>query len=125
MLGAGGSYQMPGTGRNAWQQPATYVFDLRLAKQVTLDEHYKLEFTADGFNLFNHDNVTGISTTAAYTGATANTPGSSTSPVLSPYTSEITGAAGSQSSLFGVPSSGNSNFVYGTRQIQLGVRLLF
>jgi hypothetical protein len=45
--------------------------------------------------------------------------------VLSPYTSEITGAAGSQSSLFGVPSSGNSNFVYGTRQIQLGVRLLF
>ncbi len=123
MLGAGGSYQMPGTGRNSWQQPATYVFDLRMAKQVTLAERYKLEFTADGFNLFNHRNVTSIYTTAAYTGATTSAPGTSTSPVLSPY--NYVGAAGSQSSEFGLPNGANSNFVYGTRQIQLGARLQF
>ena len=130
MLGAGGSYQIPGSGRNAWQQPATYVFDMRLAKEVTLGERYHLKFTADGFNLFNHQNVTGISTTAAYTGSTvkpaAGTPASTISnPVLSPNTSYVLGAAGSQSSEFGTPNSANSNFVYGTRQIQLGLRLLF
>ncbi len=130
MLGAGGSYQVPGSERNGWQQPATYVCDLRLAKQVTLGERYHVEFTADGFNLFNHRNVTGISTTAAYTGSTATpaagTPASTiTAPVLSPNTSYVSGAAGSQSSLFGVPNSANSNFVYGTRQIQLGARLTF
>ncbi len=128
MLGADGSYQIPGTGRNAWQQPATYVFDLRLAKQVTLGERYHLEFTADGFNLFNHKNVTGISTTAVYTGSTATpaagTPASAiTAPVLAPY--NYSGAAGSQYSSFGVPNSANSDFVYSTRQIQLGARLTF
>ncbi len=130
MLGAGGSYQIPGSGRNAWQQPNTYVFDMRLAKQVALGERYHLEFTADGFNLFNHQNLTGIATTAAYTGstlkpATGTPPSTITNPVLSPNTSFVQGAAGSQSPEFGRPNSTNSNFVYSTRQIQLGLRLLF
>jgi outer membrane receptor protein involved in Fe transport len=123
MTGSGGSYQIPGTGRNAWKQRGTFVFDLRLSKQVTLAERYHLEFTADGFNLCNHNNITGITTTAAYTGGTAV----GGSPVLSPNAASgaIAGAAGSQYTLFGVPNSGNSNFVYGVRQLQLGVRLTF
>jgi outer membrane receptor protein involved in Fe transport len=130
MLGADGSYQIPGTGRNAYQQPATYVFDLRLSKKVTLNERYNLEFTADGFNLLNHRNVTGVTTTAAYTGSTA-TPATGTSaatitnPVLGPYSSQVAGAAGSQYSYFNVPNSANSNFVYGVRELQLGARLTF
>ncbi len=128
MLGSGGSYQIPGSGRNGWQQPATYVCDLRLSKQVTLGERYHLEFTADGFNLLNHRNVTGTQTTAAYTGTiaapAAGTPASTiTAPVLTPY--NYSGAAGSQYSQFGIPNSANSNFVYSTRQIQLGARLTF
>jgi hypothetical protein len=130
MLGAGGSYQVPGTERNRWEQRGTFVMDIRLSKQFTVAERYHLEFTADGFNLFNHDNITSISTSSAYSGATAapaaGTPSSTvTSPVLSPNSGTYTGAAGSQTSLFGVPNGGNSNFVYSPRQLQLGVRLTF
>ena len=123
MTGSGGSYQIPGTERNGWKQRGTFVFDLRLSKKVTISERYNLEFTADGFNLANHNNITGITTTAAYTGSTA----AGGTPVLSPNASSstIAGAAGSQYTLFGVPNSGNSNFVYGVRQLQLGARLTF
>jgi hypothetical protein len=131
VTGTGGSYQIPGTERNGWKQRGTFVFDLRLSKQVTIGERYHLEFTADGFNLANHNNITGINTTAAYSATNPAKPAVGTPsttiavPLLSPNSSAYTGAAGSQSSLFGVPNSGNSNFVYGVRQLQLGVRLTF
>ena len=123
MLGAGGSWQIPGTERDGYRQPPTYVFDLRLSKQFTITEGYKLEFSADGFNLFNHRNVTGVSSTSAYSisSPTAGTTGTTTNPTLIPYSSAVTNGA----SQFMVPSSANSNFVYGTRQIQIGFRLLF
>jgi hypothetical protein len=129
MLGAGGSYQIPGTERNGYRQPSTYVFDLRLSKQFPIYERFKVEFSADAFNLFNHRNVTGVSSTTAYTitnpaAPAAGTPaGTITSPTLTPYSTAV--ASSTNSSLFNVPSSANSNFVYGTRQIQLGVRLTF
>jgi len=129
MLGAGGSWQIPGTERNGYLQPSTYVVDLRVSKSVTLAERYKFEFSADAFNLLNHQNVTGIATTAAYSisSPSSGTAGTTTFPTLGPNTSSsaITGAAGSQSSLFNFPSSANSNYVYSTRQIQLGVRFSF
>lgn len=129
MLGAGGSFQIPGTERGGYFMPNTYIVDLRLSKSVTIAERYKFEFSADGFNILNHQNVTGIATTAAYaiSSPSAGVAGQSTFPTIVPNTSSsaITGAAGSQSSLFGVPTSANSNFVYNTRQIQLGVRFSF
>jgi outer membrane receptor protein involved in Fe transport len=122
MLGAGGSYQIPGTERNGYRQPSTYVFDMRLSKQFPIYEQYKLEFSADGFNLFNHRNVTGVSATSAYTltNPSAGVAGTTTSPALVPYNVTTSGA-----SEFNVPSSANSNYVYSTRQIQLGLRLTF
>lgn len=129
MLGAGGTYQIPGTERNGYRQPNTYVVDLRLSKQFAVYENYKVEFSADGFNLFNHRNVTGVSSTAAYTitnpaTPVAGTPATTiTNPTLTPNTSAVSTLT--NSSLFNVPSTANSNYVYGVRQIQLGLRLTF
>jgi hypothetical protein len=125
MLGAGGSFQIPGTERNGHAQPPTYVADLRLSKQATIAEKYKFEFSADAFNLFNHRNVTGITTTSAYSisSPSSGTAGTTTNPSILPNTSSSAYANGK--SLFGVPSSANSNYVYSTRQIQLGVRVQF
>jgi hypothetical protein len=54
--------------------------------------------------VFNHKNITGTSTTAYILSGTTLT-----------Y----------QSSGFGVPNTANSNFVFNTRQVQLGLRLKF
>ena len=123
MLGAGGSFQIPGTERNGYRQPNTYVTDLRFSKVFPITERFKGEFSADGFNIFNHVNVTGVNTTSAYTisSPTGGTAGVTTNPTLIPYSSGVSNGA----TLWNVPSSANSNYVYGTRQIQLGVRLMF
>ena len=127
MLGTGGSSQVPFTERNGYRQPNTYVFDLRLSKGFKVRERYNFEFTTDIFNLFNHDNVTGVSTTSAYqmNNPASGTAGTTTNPTLGPNSGSYTGVVGSQTSLFGVPSSGNSNFVYSPRQLQMGVRVTF
>jgi len=127
MLGVAGSSQIPYTERNGYRQPNTYVFDLRLSKAFKVRERYNFEFTADGFNLFNHNNVTGVSTTSAYqmSNPKAGVAGTTTNPTLTPNSGSYVGAAGSQTSLFGVSSSGNSNFVYSPRQLQMGVRVTF
>jgi outer membrane receptor protein involved in Fe transport len=124
MTGAGGSWQIPGTERNGFRQPNTYVFDMRFSKQFPVYEQYKLEFSADGFNLFNHRNVTGVSTTSAYTisSPSSGTAGTTTAPTIIPYSSAV---ATNGSTEFNVPSSANSNYVYGVRQIQQGLRLTF
>ncbi len=120
-LGAGGSYIVPGSERNGYRQPNTYVVDLRLAKLFQVCKDAKAEFSLDTFNLFNHQNVTGVNTTTAYTMSvpTSGTAGVNTYPTLIPYNTS------NGASLFNVPTSANSNYVYGVRQIQLGVRVLF
>jgi hypothetical protein len=123
MLGAGGSWQMPGTERDGYKQPATYVWDLRFSKQFPITERFKAEFAADGFNILNHRNVTGVSSTSPYSisNPTSGTAGTTTFPTLIPNS----GAVANGVSQFNFPSSANSNYVYSTRQIQLGVRFLF
>jgi hypothetical protein len=54
------------------------------------------------------------------TNPSAGVAGTTTSPALVPYNVTTSGA-----SEFNVPSSANSNYVYSTRQIQLGLRLTF
>ena len=76
---------------------------MKLSKIFKIHERYSLEFSGEGFNLFNHKNVTGTSTTAY---------------ILSGTT--LTYQTG-----FGVPNTANSNFVFNTRQVQLGLRFKF
>ena len=48
--------RLPGYSRNAFTGPDYATTDLRLTKLVRLGERYKLNLTAESFNLFNRDN---------------------------------------------------------------------
>jgi len=105
--GSGGRLIIDVVGRNTFRLPRTQVVDLRISKKFTFAENYKIEVLGEGFNLFNHINVTGDSTTGYFVGGTAAAP---TLTFNAP---------------FGTTSTANSNFAYSSRQIQIGVRFLF
>jgi hypothetical protein len=111
--GSGGAFRIDAIGRNTFRFPSTYVQDLRLSKTVKVRERYSVEMLADVFNLANHTNVTGVST-SGYSVATTGTGCTTTAPCLN-----FVGAT------FGTPNSANSNFIYSPRQLQLGVRVKF
>ncbi|HLY91993.1 MAG TPA: hypothetical protein VKQ89_01930, partial [Candidatus Angelobacter sp.] len=113
--GSGGAFRIDAIGRNTFRFPSTYVQDLRLSKTIKYQERYSVEMMADVFNLANHTNVTGVSTTGYSVGTSATACGGAAAvPCLN-----------FNGSTFGVPNSANSNFIYSPRQLQLGVRVKF
>jgi len=94
-------------GRNTFRMKRTINMDLRLAKRFHFGERYSAEVLGEAFDLFNHQNVTGVNNTGYFVG------GTSLSPTLS----------------FNAPFSSvtntNSNYAYLSRQIQIGFRFLF
>jgi hypothetical protein len=44
------------TSRNKFRGPGAWNFDTALTKQFNLTERLRLEFRAEGFNIFNHHN---------------------------------------------------------------------
>jgi len=48
--------RLPGFGNNAFVGPDYATMNLRLARKINLGGHYRLELTAESFNLFNRDN---------------------------------------------------------------------
>ena len=119
--GSDGRFGIDLLGRNDFRMRRTANWDLRVSKTIPIKEKVNLELMAEAFNLFNHFNATGVNTTgysvttsgtiADTTGATV--PCSSAAPCLNSFTS------------FGTFSSANSNFIYSTRQIQIGGFLRF
>ena len=105
---------LPFLGRNSFQLPRTIVVDLRAQKEFTIAEHYNLQLIGEAFNLANHQNVTGASTT----GYAISTPTQGAIP------SAVVNNLTFQPSL-GVPSSVNSNYAYSPRLIQVAIRLQF
>jgi len=131
--GSGGAFRIDDVvGRNTFRLPTTWVPDLRISKNIQVKERYTVELSADMFNVANHVNVTGVSTTG-YTVSTGTVPTpsgnivcSAAAPCLNFNTSGPTPATGSPfATVFGVPNSANSNFIYSPRQIQLGARIKF
>ncbi len=103
----GGANRLQEVGRNTYRYPNTYVVDMRLATIFQLGERFNLQFLAEGFNLANHRNVTGIANTGYIIGSVAGVP---TLTYNSP---------------FGTVNNANSNFAHSTRQIQIGAKLRF
>lgn len=67
ILGAGGTARIPDLGRDTFTMPKTAVVDLRLSKSFRLthgESDYRLEILGEAFNLFNHQNITSVDTTA-------------------------------------------------------------
>jgi len=114
--GAGGTSFIPVLGRNTYKYPKDVVQDIRLQKGITFTERYHAEARVDLYNMYNHQNVTGLQSTAYALSSSGNT---ATATFQS-------GVSGSGTTLFGTPNNSNSSgFLYTPRQIQIGFKFLF
>jgi len=92
------------------------VQDVRLQKQIALTERYHLEGRVDLYNVYNHQNVTGLTTTAYALQSTGN---------VATATFQ-NGVAGTGTARFGAANNSNSSgFLYTPRQLQVSVKFLF
>jgi hypothetical protein len=126
----------PQIGRNSIKAPGFNDFDLRVARDIPIHEQIKLQFSADAFNLLNHQIITGVNSTYSQYNASAapsvstpspacnvntQTPGTATAPLqgcIQPY-------SGTGLSAFGVTSSTSSSTLYGARQMEFHAKLFF
>jgi hypothetical protein len=110
--GSGGASRLPNIDRNAYQYPKTWGLDLRVSKKLVVKERYSLEFFTEAFNLANHQNVTGLGTTAYQ----IHEDSANHVNQFIPYTS---------TTYKSITSTDNSNFAYNVRQLQMALRLQF
>jgi hypothetical protein len=107
--------RLPGYSRNAFTGPDYVSADLRLVRKIHVTQSYRLEFTADSFNLFNHDNqrveITSDGLTAEATTFVQYTVVANGVPSPAYY---------QQPQNFLQP-----NAAFAPRQIQLGLKLIF
>lgn len=67
--GSGGARYLASVGRNTLRLPWVESFDLRFDRRVRLREHVNARFYAEGFNVLNHVNYTGLQQRAFLVGA--------------------------------------------------------
>jgi outer membrane receptor protein involved in Fe transport len=61
--GSGGATRFGLLPRNYFKQPNIWYVDMRISRRFSLGEKMKLELLAEGFNLFNRTQVTGVNAT--------------------------------------------------------------
>ncbi|HEY0462249.1 MAG TPA: TonB-dependent receptor [Pyrinomonadaceae bacterium] len=111
LFGAGGVLGIPSL-RNVYRRPYTTTTDLRISKRIRFGENMRLELLAEGFNIFNRSNVTGVNT--SYISSINFTTG------------VLTYNAGNATTLpFGATTTINNTITLAPRQIQLGARFQF
>ena len=118
--GSNGRKGIDEVGRNTYRMKRTIDMDVRLSKTIKFSERFSAELLAEAFNIFNHQNVTGVNNTAYILSTTGN--------VSTPNGTVACSAAApclSYNSSFGTVTNSNSNFAYTPRQIQIGFRFFF
>jgi hypothetical protein len=101
---SGGTNRIDILGNNSFRLPTTWLTDMRVAKNFSIREKYKVELLTDFFNVANKQNVMSVNTTGyIISGNNLN---------FNPTFGTTTGV-------------NNSNFLYTPRQIQLGARVHF
>ncbi|MGA7108860.1 MAG: TonB-dependent receptor [Terracidiphilus sp.] len=133
--GAGSNYWIPQIGRNTFQMKRTMVVDMRLEKsfEVTVaDRPYHLQLLGEFFNVANHQNVTGVITTAYNLSSNSSVTAGCTQGVSGQTQEECStltyvpkAGSGTAASGFGAVNNSGSNFAYSPRQVQLSLRLDF
>jgi outer membrane receptor protein involved in Fe transport len=104
IFGVGGANRLPNAERNALRLPYIFNVDLRISRRFRITETANFEVFAEGFNIFNRTNVTGIASGSAYSISGSNLNFNTTT--------------------FGVPNeAGNS--IFRERQIQFAARFQF
>jgi len=111
LWGANGSRIFPGVARNGFSQPYVANIDLRISRRFNFSESKSLEILAEGFNIFNRQNITGVNTRAY------NRPFGASND-LNFNTSPNAGGT------FGDPTAAGSN-IFRERQIQFAARFKF
>jgi hypothetical protein len=108
--GSGGATRFGLLQRNFFKQPKIWYLDMRISRRFSLTESTKLELLAEGFNLFNRTQVTGVNGTI-YAFNTAGCPAGSAQCLT--YNTPYRSVTGADSTLFR------------ERQVQLAARLQF
>lgn len=108
--GSNGSTRFALVPRNFFKQPKIVNTDLRISRRFSLSESTKLELLAEGFNIFNRTQVSGVNTSI--------------------YTASVTGVAPNQRAILTFnPTFGTVNEAGATlfreRQIQFAARFEF
>jgi hypothetical protein len=111
--GSGGAFFAPWVGRNTDRYPGRATLDLRLSKRFSVGRGTEAEVLWDMFNLFNRVNVTTASNIAFNVASSAYDAAANLATVT------LTRNAG-----YLVPTS-SSNTFSGSRDMQLGLRLLW
>jgi outer membrane receptor protein involved in Fe transport len=108
--------RVPGTKRNQFSTPASWIVDMRVGRIIRFGERYRLSLFAEGFNLFNRANVQLVNNTLYN---------------FRPATSTLPNRLDAAATNFGTPRSFisgspsfNSNSSY-NREFQLGIRFDF
>lgn len=63
LYGVGGSSRVPFVGRNTNTYPGFASLDLRLAREFKFGDRFRWQLIAEGFNMINRVNISGITTT--------------------------------------------------------------
>ena len=108
--GSNGSLRFALTPNNSFKQPPIKYVDLRLSRRFSLTEKYKLEFLAEGFNIFNRTQVTSVNNRIYVLAAAGTAPNQTVNATFDPTFGTISGADG---------------FFFRERQIQLAARFEF
>ena len=111
--GSNGSLRFGLTPNNAFHTPSIKYVDLRLSRRFTIKENAKVEFLAEGFNIFNRTQVTGVNNQIYTLSCTLN-PCTAAGSIVARFTST-----------FGTPSDLSNGFFFRERQIQFAARFEF
>ncbi len=102
IFGAGGANRLPNVDRNLYRQPSIYNLDTRVSRRFKFTETTNLEILAEGFNVFNRRNITGVDSRAY----------------------NISGTNLNFNANFGIPTAAG-NSIFRERQIQFAARFAF
>ena len=105
--GSNGSLRFALLPNNFFHTPSIKYVDLRVSRRFTIKENAKLELLAEGFNIFNRTQVTGVNNRMYQ---------------LSIQNGQVVGTF---DPTFGTPSDLSNGFFFRERQIQLAVRFEF
>jgi hypothetical protein len=119
----------PQIGRGSIYMPGYNDFDFRISRNIPIHESIYMQFSADAFNLLNHQIITGVNGTYSQFLASGTTSGSlkcSATPPAPGATFQgcISPFSGTGLSAFGA-TSGTNNSLYGARQMQFAAKLFF
>jgi hypothetical protein len=133
--GAATQGRPPQIGRNSIPMAGFNDFDVRLSRNFPIYEKTYLQFSADAFNVLNHQIITAVNgtysqfatTSSSATAACSTAAGTATASSV-PTGSVLQGCiepySGTGLSAFGV-TSGTNNGLYTARQLQVSAKLFF